>query len=62
MSESLETQLRSLTLNDELQSTYDDIVKACPKYANWLVDTTNLDKPPQISHTLDWKSAYPQRT
>ncbi|KAF8179971.1 hypothetical protein K438DRAFT_1768626 [Mycena galopus ATCC 62051] len=45
MSESLESQLRSLTLNDELESTYDDIVKACPKYVNWLVDTTNFDKP-----------------
>lgn len=46
MTESLETQLSSLTFNEELDSTYDAIVESCPKYAHWLVDPTNLDRPP----------------
>ncbi|KAJ7936877.1 hypothetical protein B0H13DRAFT_247403 [Mycena leptocephala] len=44
MSESLESQLRSLTLNDELESTYDDIVKACPKFRILLIGRSGVGK------------------
>ncbi|KAJ7729029.1 hypothetical protein B0H16DRAFT_1734394 [Mycena metata] len=44
MTESLETQLSSLTFNEELDSTYDAIVESCPKFRILLIGRSGVGK------------------
>ncbi|KAJ7094928.1 hypothetical protein C8R44DRAFT_813634 [Mycena epipterygia] len=44
MSESLEDQLRSLDFHEELQSTFDGIVKSCPKFRILLIGRSGVGK------------------
>ncbi|KAJ6592791.1 hypothetical protein B0H19DRAFT_1088532 [Mycena capillaripes] len=44
MSESLEAQLRNLSFNEELKSTFDGIVESCPKFRILLIGRSGVGK------------------